>query len=174
MDWLRENMKAFIWVTVVAFIATIFAGWGMGYMQWGKSPNLGTVNGTTISFNNYQKTLDQRRKRYRQKNPGPITNKDMKKIRQKAFKDVVDQILLRQTVQQYNAGATDRQVRRYLRRYFVDKSGKVNVQRMKKFFQSVSKRRLKRMKRREKKTINSRVMRQWLANNVTLTKIELT
>ena len=70
MNWMRDNMKAFIWVAVIAFGSTIFAAWGMGILgNYGRDRFVATVDGQRVEMEEYQRELRQ----IRENHEGPVT-----------------------------------------------------------------------------------------------------
>ncbi len=59
LQFLRTRMKTILWVTVFAFVGTIFLSWGMGGAARKSVSRVAVVNGEAISPQEYYKRLQQ-------------------------------------------------------------------------------------------------------------------
>ena len=57
LKWIRNSgfAKGFLWVIILAFVATIFYSWGAGGEIGGANRTVATVNGMEIKTNEYER-----------------------------------------------------------------------------------------------------------------------
>lgn len=174
MNWLRENTKSIIILTVGAFVATIFFQWGMNYMGGQQQQrSIAEINGEEISFNEFQTRLQQAQQRYREQNPGPLSADDLDELRQQTFRQLINGIILQNHLNDVGISASDQQVRAYIRqRYFRNQQGQINQQRWRQFLNRASPQRKAQLESAQRRQIETSRMQQWLSSQVSLSSLE--
>jgi len=176
VNWLRRNTKSIIIFTVLAFVGTIFFQWGMNYMGRGGSQrrSLANVNGDEIQFNEFQNRLNEQRERYRNRNPGPMNSEEIKQIRRRTFRQIVNEMILQNHLKKVGIPASDAQVRAYIRqRHFTTPDGQFLRRQWQQFLQQSSSQRKTRLEEAQRRQIETTRMQTWLASHVTLSEVEL-
>jgi peptidyl-prolyl cis-trans isomerase D len=174
MNWLRENTKPIIVLTCIAFVATIFFGWGMNYLSGQQQQrSLAVVNGQEISFNEFQRVVDRVRQQYRQQNPGPITADELNTIRKRSFRQLINRIILQETLEDVGITASDAQVRSFIQqRYFTNEQGQLQRRQWRRFLQGASPQRKRQLETAQRRQIETTRMQQWLSSQVTVSNLE--
>ncbi len=176
MNWLREHMKQIIWITVFAFLLTIFASWGMGYLNQGRGKQeLAEINGKSITTEEYHQIVDRLRKSRQKNRTGRLSEEEINEIRQQAFKQLVNQTLLQQEAQRYGAKATAREIRQMVasRPMFRNKQGKFQRQRFQLFLRKISAEQRKKLERQERQRLESSRFQNLLQSHLALTDTEI-
>ncbi|HKK01926.1 MAG TPA: SurA N-terminal domain-containing protein [Desulfuromonadales bacterium] len=104
LDLIRKKQKSVIvqvvfWTIIAAFVGTIFLVWGKGGSGGrGDASTAVTVNGTRISFDDYQSTYDELYRFYQNVYKGQFSRDVQKKLhlQQQALNTVVEQALFLQ------------------------------------------------------------------------------
>jgi len=109
---LRENMKAILWITILAFVALIFLAWGMD-IQSGRGPSPGTlarVNGRPVTRDEYEQvtrnTFDAYRNQFGQEPSGAEADG----LRDQAWENLIQGILLTQEAHRREFEPTDEEI----------------------------------------------------------------
>ncbi|MFH1766382.1 MAG: peptidylprolyl isomerase [Gemmatimonadota bacterium] len=113
MRQMRENTKWIMLVTAIAFVALMVFEWGMDITgQSGAGfGELGQVNGTPVTYEQYQAAY---RNLYDQVSRGqeePITSAQNREIEEAAWTEIVNQILIQQELGRRGVRVTDQEVR---------------------------------------------------------------
>jgi peptidyl-prolyl cis-trans isomerase D len=109
---LRENMKMILWITIIAFIALIFLAWGMD-IQSGRGPKPGTlakVNGRTITSNELDQAVRNTFDLYEKQFGRQPSEAETDALREQAWENLVQRIILNQEADRRNLQATDEEV----------------------------------------------------------------
>jgi peptidylprolyl isomerase/peptidyl-prolyl cis-trans isomerase D len=109
---LRENTKTILWITIISFVALIFLAWGMD-IQSGKNPDAGTaakIGGYAISRRQLEDNVRGMLQNYRRQYDQPPTDAQTEAIREQAWNDLVQNILLNQEASRRGLEATDEEV----------------------------------------------------------------
>ncbi len=112
MRQMRENTKWIMLATAIAFVALMVFEWGMdatGRTSGGLG-DIGRVNGTTVTYEQYQAVL---RNLYDQVQAGqetPVTAAQDREIREAAWTEVVNQILIEQELAGRGIRVTDEEI----------------------------------------------------------------
>ncbi len=109
---LRDNMKMILWITIIAFIALIFLAWGMD-IQSGRGPNPGTVakvNGYTITSRELDQTVRNTFDLYEKQFGRQPSEAESDALREQAWENLVQRILLNQEADRRHLQATDAEV----------------------------------------------------------------
>jgi peptidyl-prolyl cis-trans isomerase D len=110
---MRENTKWIMLATAIAFVALMVFEWGMDISgrSGGSLGELGRVNGTPVSYEQYQAAY---RNLYDQVSSGqedPITSAQNREIEEAAWTEIVNQILIQQELGRRGVRVTDQEVR---------------------------------------------------------------
>ncbi|MCK4591519.1 MAG: SurA N-terminal domain-containing protein, partial [Candidatus Latescibacteria bacterium] len=137
IDKMRKNMKLIFWIVVICFMGMIVFEWGMHRTGIGKrgSPSfLGKVNGVEIPHQQFQEFL---RQVYQQEKQRSGTEPDRVRLREQAWNDIVQQILLSQAVEQEKIAVSNSELAAHMRnnppqlvrqqKAFQDSSGNFNL-----------------------------------------------
>jgi len=113
MRKMREVTKPIMLFTAAAFVALMVFQWGMDITgrSSGGVGEIGTVNGTPVTYEAYQNTYRNLYDRVQQSQEGPLTSQQNKEIEDAAWDDVVNQILIRQELKRRGIGVTDAELR---------------------------------------------------------------
>ena len=114
---MRKHTTTFIWFVAIAFIVSTFLLWGMQYSpsmqtQMGQPDDtVGEVNKEQVKYSDflsvYQRLLDQRK----QQNPDfEPTPQESKSLRDQAWKEITDLVLLNQEVKKLKISVTDAEI----------------------------------------------------------------
>jgi len=109
---LRENTKTILWITIISFVGLIFLAWGMD-IQSGRSPDAGTaakIDGYAISRRQLEENVRGMLQNYRRQYDQPLTDAQTEAIREQAWNDLVQNILLNQEASRRGFEATDEEV----------------------------------------------------------------
>ncbi len=111
MNKMRESMKTILMILVLAFIATIVFDWGMGGFR-GRAPRgvIAQVNGEDISYDEFVKSYQQELKARREQGQPELEGYQLQQLENQVFERLVQQRLLRRSIEQMKLGATDDEV----------------------------------------------------------------
>ncbi len=113
IDKMRKNMKLIFWIVVISFVGMIIFSWGMHLTGTKKRPQfLGKVNGVEIPYRQFQEFL---RQAYQQEKQRSGTEPDVVRLREKAWNDIVQQILLSQAVEQEKIAVSNSELVAHMR-----------------------------------------------------------
>ncbi len=174
MNWLRDHMKEIIWIIVVAFILTIFAGWGMGGLDR-RSPEreLAVVDGEIISMARYHEIVNQVREEFRDQRDDPLDEEANQKVQEEAFRRAVNEILLQRFAEQEGARATADEIRQFVAAQFRDEAGRIDHQEFRRFLQHISPAQRQEIEAEERKRIETMRVYNWLENQLSIPTQEI-
>ena len=115
MQTLRKYMKHIMWITAVAFIATIVFSWGMGGFK-GKKDALergivGVIDGQKIQYRQFALAVDQEFQAFRERVPDQeLTDYRRNTIRNQVWERMVQEILFTKEIQRLGLEATPEEV----------------------------------------------------------------
>ncbi len=115
LEAMRRNTKVILWITVIFFVLLIFLVWGADLEFGSKAPQgaVGSVNGETISVQEYQTELAQNRDAAR-RGGRELSPTDELMIEEQTWNNIVERKLLEQQAAKRNLGARDAEVRSIL------------------------------------------------------------
>lgn len=139
MSKLRKNMAMVLWILVFAFIGTIVFSWGMGGFKGQVEPGvIAKINGTKLTREAYDQTLQEQMNMARQQTEGALTEAQAAQVREQVWQNMINQILLEQAREKAEVTVTDAEVARAVRQSpppqitsnpaFQDSMGNFNVQ----------------------------------------------
>lgn len=176
MSWLRDRMKLFMWLTAAIFIIPFIGGEVIRQFTsvgQGPSANVATVNGKDIPIEDYRDQFTQLRDQQRESQQGAIGQEELQTLRQQAFRQVVDQALLQQIIQQEGAGATSSEIRQlFLQQVSRNQSGQVNNRQARRILQQMPENRRKKLARSHRNQLESFRMTSWLSTFITVPQSE--
>ena len=112
---MREKTKIIMIVLAVAFVGWLVFDVGMGVTGQKAGPtsrNLGSVNGSPISYQEWLQTYQQIAEEQRQRNPGQaLTREDQKALEDQAFEQLVEDRLMQAEYRKRGIVVTDDEVR---------------------------------------------------------------
>lgn len=115
---MRKYTKVVLYIVVVAFIGTIIFAWGADITTpKGQRGIIGEVNGEEIDYQLYSRVIDnyyQQASRQSQRELGPD---EMLEIRNRAWADLVNDIVFRQKVEELGLEVTDEELAEHLKRF---------------------------------------------------------
>jgi parvulin-like peptidyl-prolyl isomerase len=111
---LRSNTKIVLWIVVVGFVGFIFAGWGKGGPQSGQSPTergvIGTVDGVSISYQDFIESYRQRATSYAERSGSEISESTRESIRKETWDSFVAEILIQNEIERLGIDVPNDQV----------------------------------------------------------------
>ncbi|HET8654748.1 MAG TPA: peptidylprolyl isomerase [Longimicrobiaceae bacterium] len=114
MKDMREKMVPIMVVVALAFVGLMVFQWGMdisGGSSRAQNGELGRVNGTPVTYREYEAVYEQLTQQARQQAGGPLSSDQTKQLGDRAFNQVVEQILLQQAMQDRGIGVSDAEIR---------------------------------------------------------------
>jgi peptidyl-prolyl cis-trans isomerase D len=113
MRQLRENTKWIMLVTAIAFVGLMVFEWGMDItgQTGGGMGELGRVNGTPVSYEQFQAAYRNLYDQVSRSQDMPITSAQNREIEEAAWDEVVSQILIEQELARRGIRVTDREIR---------------------------------------------------------------
>ncbi len=138
MNTLRENTGVILWILVLSFgiIWTLQDSNVFDAMNR-PSQNVATVNGKSISNDEYNNAVERQRQRFQQQMEGDMTTRMDEMIRQRAYDQLINTTLLKQEMERLGVTVTDAEVEEMvfgenphplIRRQFADSTGQINYQ----------------------------------------------
>ncbi|MBP7669342.1 MAG: SurA N-terminal domain-containing protein [Candidatus Eisenbacteria bacterium] len=114
-ETMRENTKAILWVTVIAFVALIFLAWGADFATQGRGKNnepgvLGRVNGDPIYARDFSQAYEQARASYESQTGQPADEAASVELSAGTWDQLVDRALMRQAAEKYGLIVTDQEI----------------------------------------------------------------
>ncbi|TKJ41683.1 hypothetical protein CEE37_03705 [candidate division LCP-89 bacterium B3_LCP] len=112
MQTMRQNMKAILWILILAFIGTIVFSWGMGGFQ-GSGPKQGivaSINGVEITFERLQDLIQQKLVYEQNQSETDLTEYRTKQIRTEVWDELVRDIIIEQEVQRLGIKISDKEI----------------------------------------------------------------
>ncbi|MCE1166085.1 MAG: SurA N-terminal domain-containing protein, partial [Bacteroidetes bacterium] len=141
MNKLRDKMPYIIIFLIIAFVGLIVFEWGMNYlgMRGSQQVVFGKVNGQEITYQEFEKALQQQVEQMRQQNGNKdIDDATMDQIREQVWNSLVQQTLTKQEIDRLGISVSDGEILDYIynrpeqlpeaiRRNFVDSTGTFNM-----------------------------------------------
>ncbi len=141
MNKLRDKMPYIIIFLIIAFVGLIVFEWGMNYlgMRGSQQVVFGKVNGQEITYQEYEKALQQQVEQMRQQNGNKdIDDATMEQIKDQVWNGLVQQTLTRQEIDRLGIKVTDTEILDFIynrpeqlpeaiRRNFIDSTGTFNM-----------------------------------------------
>ncbi|MBS1518742.1 MAG: peptidylprolyl isomerase [Bacteroidetes bacterium] len=140
MNKMRDKMPLIIIILIIAFLATIVFEWGMNYMGLGgKTDAFGKINGTEISYQEFEKIVQQQIEQQRQQNPNKdVDEAQIAQIREQVWNTLINQNITRQAIEKYGIKVSDREILDWIynrpetlpeqiKRNFMDSTGVFNA-----------------------------------------------
>ncbi len=138
MSKLRENTGVILWILVLSF-GIIWTLQDSNVFDAMNRPdqNVATVNGKSISNQEYQNAVEQQRQRFQQQMEGDMTGRMQDMMREQAYNQLVESTLLEQEMKRLGISVTDKEVEemvfgetphRFIRQQFADSTGQINYQ----------------------------------------------
>ena len=110
---MRRNAKSWVVKVVFFVIIVVFSFWGIGSMKANKANVIATVNGATISFNDFNDAYERLLQRYQRQYKRQFNAEMAKqlKLREQALNGLIDRQLLLEFARQYKLSVTDAELR---------------------------------------------------------------
>lgn len=116
MRQMRENTKIIMLATALAFVALMVFQWGMDVTGRSLGSNeLGRVNGTPVTNEQYQLAYRNVYDQVQQSQEEPITSQQNRQIEDQAWDQVVNQILIQEELARRGIQVTDEEIRQAAR-----------------------------------------------------------
>jgi peptidyl-prolyl cis-trans isomerase D len=112
MRQMRENTKWIMLVTAIAFVALMVFEWGMDItgQTGGGVGELGRVNGTPVSYDQYQAAYRNLYDQVSRSQEMPISSAQNREIEEAAWNEVVNLILIEQELARRGISVSDREI----------------------------------------------------------------
>ncbi len=140
MNKMRDKMPLIIMILIVAFLATIVFEWGMNYLGLsGQSEVFAKVNSKEISYQEFERIVQQQVEQMRQQNQGKdIDDAQMNQIREQVWNSLVSQAITQQAIEKYGITVSDKEILDWIynrpetlpepiKRNFMDSTGVFNA-----------------------------------------------
>src|SRR3954451_1314827 len=114
MQMIRSNAGKFMTILIVGgFLGWMVYGLGMEVTGAGRGARgeLGSVNGTTVTAEAFQRRVQQLEQQFRSQGSGKITAEQERQIQDRAWDDLVSDILMQQELGRRGIRATDDEIR---------------------------------------------------------------
>lgn len=112
MQMIRSNSGKFMTIVIVGgFLAWMVYGIGMEVTGASGPGDLGSVNGTPVTLAAWNQRVQQLEEQARAQGAGRLTAEDSKQIRDQAWNDLVNQILMQQELDRRGIRVTDDEIR---------------------------------------------------------------
>lgn len=107
---LRNNTKTILWIVVIAFIGFIILVWGADLRFGSQQPNsIGSVNGTEIPYQTYQRRLTANIQNLRARDREPSFEEE-RRIGDQTWQQIVDEMLVYQEAEKSKIPVSDEEV----------------------------------------------------------------
>ncbi|MGD2069007.1 MAG: peptidyl-prolyl cis-trans isomerase [Gemmatimonadota bacterium] len=112
MRQMRENTKWIMLATALAFVALMVFQWGMDVTgrSAGGLGEIGQVNGTPVMYEVYQSTYRQLSDQAQAASEEPLTTQQLRDLENRAFDQVVNQILISQELQRRGIAVSNEEI----------------------------------------------------------------
>jgi peptidylprolyl isomerase/peptidyl-prolyl cis-trans isomerase D len=138
MNKLRQNTGVVLWILVLSF-GVIWTLQDSDVFKAMNRPtqNVATVNGESISNQEYNNAVERQRQQFQQRMEGEMTTRMDEMIRQRAYDQLVNNALLEQEMKRLGITVTDAEVEQmvfgenphpFIRQQFADSTGQINYQ----------------------------------------------
>ncbi len=113
MQMIRSSVGKFMTILIVGgFLIWMVYGIGMEVSgTTGRPGELGSVNGQPISLEAYQAKVQQLQQQYQEQGGGRLTAEQQRQLEDRAWEDLVNQILLEQEMSRRGIGVSDDEIR---------------------------------------------------------------
>ncbi|MFB6280287.1 MAG: peptidylprolyl isomerase [Salinibacter sp.] len=136
MNTLRQNTGVILWILVISFgvIWTLQDSDVFSAMDQ-QNRSVATVNGSAIQHEEYQQMVKRQRQRFQKQLGGDMNPQMESRVREQAYKQVVNQELIEQEMNRLGISVTDAEVEQMvfgenphpvIRRQFADSTGQIN------------------------------------------------
>jgi len=119
MQQLRESTKVIMVLVAISFIGLMVFEWGMDFSgqtsQQGGGTSLGSVDGTDISVEEYQRQYQILYEQAQRQTPQGLTREQLDELEQRAWDDVVNLTLLRHEARKRGIRVTDSELVEYIK-----------------------------------------------------------
>jgi peptidyl-prolyl cis-trans isomerase D len=119
MQQLRESTKVIMVIVAVAFVGLMVFEWGMDLSgrssQQGGGTSLGSVDGTDISVEDYQRQYQILYEQAQSQSPEGLSREQLEQIELQAWDDVVNLTLLRHEARERGIRVTDSELVEYIK-----------------------------------------------------------
>ena len=117
MRKMRENTKWIMLVTAIAFVALMVFEWGMDITgrTAGSVGEIGRVDGTPVTYEQYQAAYRNLYEQMSQNQEDPITAAQNREIEEAAWNEVVNQVLIQEELARRGIRVTDEEIRQAAR-----------------------------------------------------------
>ena len=119
MQQLRESTKVIMVLVAISFVGLMVFEWGMDFSgrtaQQGGGTTLGSVDGTDISVEEYQRQYQILYEEAQRRAPEGLTREQLDEIEQQAWDDVVNLALLRHEARERGIRVTDSELVEYIK-----------------------------------------------------------
>lgn len=118
LESMRQNLKSlqiFLWLVIVAFIASVFFVWGGGGKNGGDQNAAAWVNGKAISFASFENSYRNIYNFYKQIYGDRLTEEVTRQVEQSAINQLIRKALLAQEAQRYNLRISDAELVKEIR-----------------------------------------------------------
>lgn len=119
MQQLRESTKVIMVLVSIAFVGLMVFEWGMDLSgrssQQGTGTSLGSVDGTDISVDDYQRQYQILYEQASARAPEGLSREQLEQIEQQAWDDVVDLTLLRHEAEKRGIRVTDSELVEFIK-----------------------------------------------------------
>ncbi|HMS65334.1 MAG TPA: peptidylprolyl isomerase [Ignavibacteria bacterium] len=140
MNKMRDKMPLIIIILIISFLATIIFEWGMNYMgMGGKVDAFGKVNSDEITYQEFERIVQQQLDQMRSQNQGKdITEEQIKQTRDQVWESMVSQALTKQAIAKYGITVSNEEILDWIynrpetlpepiKRNFMDSTGVFNI-----------------------------------------------
>ena len=119
MQQLRESTKVIMVLVAISFVGLMVFEWGMDFSgrtsQQGGGTSLGSVDGTDIPVEEYQRQYQILYEQAQLRSPEGLSRERLDEIEQQAWDDVVNLTLLRHEARERGIGVTDSELVEYIK-----------------------------------------------------------
>jgi len=112
MTTLRNQMKAILWVLVIAFLATIIFSWGMGgFTDNREKPGvIGVVAGEEISYEAFDRFVQRKQESEAQQQGTQVDENKLKQLREDTWDEEIERLLKSKDAERLGITATDDEI----------------------------------------------------------------
>lgn len=112
MTTLRNQMKAILWVLVIAFLATIIFSWGMGgFTNNQEKPGvIGLIAGEEITYEAFDRFVQRKQESETQKQGEPFDENKSKQLREDTWDEEVERLLKSKDAERLGITVTDNEI----------------------------------------------------------------
>lgn len=141
MNKMRDSMPYIIVFLIIAFVGLIVFEWGMSYtgLKGGDRVAFGKVNGEEITYQEYERVLQQQIETMRQQNGNKdIDDATLEQLKEQVWNSLVQQTLTKQEIDRLGIKVTDNEILDFIynrpeqlpdaiKRNFIDSTGVFNT-----------------------------------------------